>query len=148
VGWTDVAAAVVQKITTVPQRTPSLHGDITGDLLHPKLIRVNRDSSNVHPAALKMDEKQHVVGHQTAQREHLCGEEVGHSETAGGENKNGGFVGMSSSPLVGMTDRSSSNPLKLLERVKGIEPSSSAWKGAAISMIPSASDKIGPFPRV
>ena len=38
---------------------------------------------------------------------------------------------MSSSPLVGMTDRSSSNPLKSLERVKGIEPSSSAWKAPA-----------------
>jgi pimeloyl-ACP methyl ester carboxylesterase len=59
----------VQKITTVQQRTPSLRGDIAGDLLHPGLIRVNRDSSNVHPAAVKMDEKQHVVGHQTAQRD-------------------------------------------------------------------------------
>jgi hypothetical protein len=34
-----------------------------------------------------------------------------------------------------MTERSASNPLKTLERVKGIEPSSSAWKGAATSMI-------------
>jgi hypothetical protein len=55
--------SIVQKITTVPQRTPSLHGDNTSDLLHPGLIRVNRDSSNVHPVTLKMDEKQHVVGH-------------------------------------------------------------------------------------
>ena len=31
----------------------------------------------VNPAALKMDEKQHVVGHQPAQRQHLRGEEVG-----------------------------------------------------------------------
>ena len=29
------------------------------------------------PAALEMDEKQHIVGHQPAQREHLRGEEVG-----------------------------------------------------------------------
>jgi hypothetical protein len=49
-------------ITTVPQRTPSLHGDITvtppgrfgSSKAHPG------DSSNVHPAALQMDEKQHV----------------------------------------------------------------------------------------
>ena len=41
---------------------------------------------------------------------------------------------MSSSPLVGMTDRSSSNPLKSLERVKGIEPSSSAWKAVALPL--------------
>jgi hypothetical protein len=93
-GWSKVAkdrggaerpgkfgVSIVQKITTVPQRTPSLHGD-TGDLLHPSLIRVNRDSSNVHPAALKMDEEQHVVGHQTARREHLCGEEVGPASSA------------------------------------------------------------------
>jgi hypothetical protein len=38
---------------------------------------MNRDPGDVHPAALEMDEKQHVVGHQPAQREHLRGEEVG-----------------------------------------------------------------------
>ena len=37
---------------------------------------MNRDPADVHPAALEMDEKQHVVGHQSAQREHLRGEEV------------------------------------------------------------------------
>jgi hypothetical protein len=42
---------------------------------------------------------------------------------------------MSSSPPVGMTERSASNSLKSLEQVKEIEPSSSAWKAAAISMI-------------
>ncbi len=54
---------------------------------------VNRDSSNVHPAALKMDEKQHVVGHQTAQREHLCGEEVGsRQQRQVGSNEDHGVV--------------------------------------------------------
>ncbi len=48
---------------------------------------------------------------------------------------------MSSSPLVGMTDRSSPNPLKSLERVKGIEPSSSAWKAVAL---PLSYTRIGP----
>jgi hypothetical protein len=44
--------------------------------LHPSLVRVNGDPGNDHPAALEMNEKQHVVGHQPAQRQHLRGEEV------------------------------------------------------------------------
>src|ERR1700687_5046148 len=38
---------------------------------------MNGDPGDVYPAALEMDEEQHVVGHQSAQRQHLCGEEVG-----------------------------------------------------------------------
>ena len=34
------------------------------------------DARNIDAAALEMDEKKHVVGHQTAQREHLRDEEV------------------------------------------------------------------------
>jgi len=37
---------------------------------------VDADPGDVHPATLEMDEKQHVVGHQPSQREHLRGEEV------------------------------------------------------------------------
>jgi hypothetical protein len=32
---------------------------------------MNGNAGDVHPAALEMDEKQHVVGHQPAQRQHL-----------------------------------------------------------------------------
>ena len=45
--------------------------------LHPSLILVNREPGDIHPAALEMNEEQDVVGHQPAQRQHLCGEEVG-----------------------------------------------------------------------
>src|SRR4029077_7039060 len=48
-----------------------------GDLLHPQLIRVNGDSGDIHPAAFKMDDKQHVVGRQPTQRQHLRHEKVG-----------------------------------------------------------------------
>jgi hypothetical protein len=49
-------------------------------LLHPPLVRVNGNAGDVHLAALEMDEKQHVVGHQPAQRQHLRGQEVGPSQ--------------------------------------------------------------------
>src|SRR5262245_8729292 len=67
----------MQQITTVPQGAASLHGRVPGDLLHPRLIRVNGDSGDIYPAAFKMDEKQHVVGRQPAQRQHLRREKVG-----------------------------------------------------------------------
>ena len=38
---------------------------------------MNRESSDIHSPALEVDEEQHVVGHQPAQRQHLGGEEVG-----------------------------------------------------------------------
>ena len=37
---------------------------------------MNGEPGDIHPAALEMDEEQHVVGHQSAQRQHLGGEEV------------------------------------------------------------------------
>src|SRR5215471_17545428 len=40
-------------------------------------FRLNGDSGDVHPAALKMDEKQHVVGRRPAQRQHFRREKVG-----------------------------------------------------------------------
>jgi hypothetical protein len=38
---------------------------------------MNGDPGDVHPAALKVDEEQNVVGHQPAQRQYIGGEEVG-----------------------------------------------------------------------
>jgi hypothetical protein len=79
----DVIAGTAQELpaclsrhAAVPKRAASLHGHVPGHLLHPPLVRVNRDPGDVHLAALKMDEKQHVVGHQPTQREHLRREEV------------------------------------------------------------------------
>ena len=67
----------MQEIATISQRAAIVHGYISGDLLHPRLIGMNGEPGDIHPAALEMDEEQHVVGHQSAQRQHLCGEEVG-----------------------------------------------------------------------
>jgi hypothetical protein len=41
---------------------------------------------------------------------------------------------MSDSPLVGMDWSVAAKHLKSLERVKGIEPSSSAWKAVALPL--------------
>src|SRR5436190_24288082 len=66
----------MQEIAAVAQRATPLHSYVAGDLLHPRLVRLNGDPGDVYAAALKTDEKQHVVGDQPAQREHLRGEEV------------------------------------------------------------------------
>jgi hypothetical protein len=55
---------------------------------------------------------------QVRQADHAAGC-IGYPETAGGENKRGGFVGMSKSPLVGMSRSAAAKRLKSLERVKG-----------------------------
>src|SRR3974377_1366537 len=67
---------IVEQITTVSQSTASLHARVAGDLLHPSLIRVNSDPGDGYSEALKVNEKQHVVGHQPTQRQHLRGEEI------------------------------------------------------------------------
>src|SRR5664280_1651835 len=67
----------MQEIATVAKGATSLHGHVPGHLLHPLLVRVNGDPGNVHLAALEVNEKQHVVGHQSAQREDLRREEIG-----------------------------------------------------------------------
>ena len=60
----------MQEIATVSKGAASLHGRVPSHLLHPLLIWVDRDPGDVYLAALKMDEKQDVVCHQSAQREH------------------------------------------------------------------------------
>jgi hypothetical protein len=43
-------------------------------------MSMSGNAGDVYPAALEKAEKQHVVGHQPAQRQHLRGEEVGPSQ--------------------------------------------------------------------
>src|ERR1035437_11144243 len=69
--------AIMQEIVTVLKGAASLHGHVPGHLLHPSLVRVNGDPGHVHLAALEVNEKQHVVDHQSAQREDLHREKVG-----------------------------------------------------------------------
>jgi hypothetical protein len=44
------------------------------------LVRMSGDACNGNSAALEMDEEQHVVGHQSSQREDLHREEIGARE--------------------------------------------------------------------
>src|SRR5476649_1442932 len=66
----------MQEIATVLKDAASLHGHVPGHLLHPRLIRVDGDPGDVNLAAFEMDEKQHVVGYQSSQREDLRREKV------------------------------------------------------------------------
>ena len=61
----------MQEIPTILNRTTIVRGRVPGDLLHPRLFRVNGVPGDVYPAALEVEEEQ------LAQRQHLCGEEVG-----------------------------------------------------------------------
>ena len=69
--------AIMQKIATVSKGAASLHGRVPSHLLHPLLVWVIGDPGNVNPAALEMDEEEHVGGHQARPREDLRCEEVG-----------------------------------------------------------------------
>jgi hypothetical protein len=55
---------IMETIATVPKNTASIHRHISGYLLHPLLIRMDSEAGNINLAALQMDKKQHVVGHQ------------------------------------------------------------------------------------
>jgi hypothetical protein len=57
---------LTQRSSAIAQDPTFLHGHVAGHLLHPWLVGLNRDPSDVHSAALKMNEKQHVVGYQPA----------------------------------------------------------------------------------
>src|SRR5215472_9501903 len=66
----------MKNIATVSKGAPSLHGRVPGHLLHPLLVRMIGDPGDVNPAALEMDEEEHIVGHQSSPREDLHREEV------------------------------------------------------------------------
>src|SRR5262249_39207524 len=58
----------------------------------------------------------------------------GRQKTALSANRRFGFVRMSDSRLVRMARAMIAKRLRKLERVKGIEPSSSAWKAVALPL--------------
>jgi UDP-N-acetylglucosamine 2-epimerase (non-hydrolysing) len=68
---------VMRDTTERPEALASLHSHVPSHLLHPLLVRVDGDPGDFHLAALEMDKEQHVVGHQSAQREDLHCEKVG-----------------------------------------------------------------------
>ena len=53
----------MQEIATAAKDATSLHRGVPRDLFHPRLVRVDGDPGEVDLAALKMNEKQHVVRH-------------------------------------------------------------------------------------
>src|SRR6202171_4906064 len=67
----------MQEIATVSKGAVSLPGHVPSHLLHPLLVRLDVDPGDVYLPTLKMDEKQHVVCHQSAQRKDLHCEKVG-----------------------------------------------------------------------
>ena len=68
--------AIVEQIATVAKGAPSLHGHVPGHLLHPSLVGLAGNPRDVHLAALQVDENQHIIRHQPAQREDLRREKV------------------------------------------------------------------------
>src|ERR1039458_4978169 len=67
----------MQQVPAVDQKTSIFHGHIARHLFHPLLIRTTGDSGQAYPPALQMNEKQHVVRNQPAERKHFHREEVG-----------------------------------------------------------------------
>src|SRR5882724_3250899 len=63
-GWAELRISVVQQIAAAPQASPLLHSYVSRLLLHPLLIRVRRESCQIHPASLQVDQEQHIVGRQ------------------------------------------------------------------------------------
>ncbi|HYA67069.1 MAG TPA: hypothetical protein VEE84_10275 [Burkholderiaceae bacterium] len=67
----------MEKIAAVSKGTVSIHRHVSGYLLHPLLVRVGSEAGNINPATLQTDKKQHVIGHQSSQRDDLDRKEVG-----------------------------------------------------------------------
>jgi len=65
----------MDEISASLKEAPLVHGDISGDLLHPGFIGMGRDSSDLNATALEMD-KEHVVSDQPTQRQYLYREKV------------------------------------------------------------------------
>jgi hypothetical protein len=79
-GGTILPISVMDEILTRLEKTPGRHRFIAGYLLHPSLVGVSRDTHHMHPSTPHMDEKQHVVRHQSAPRPDFGAEEIGGDE--------------------------------------------------------------------
>jgi hypothetical protein len=58
-GLAEFRVSVMQQIAAASQASPLLHSHVSRLLLHPLLIRVRRESCQMHPACLQVDEEQH-----------------------------------------------------------------------------------------
>ena len=68
-------------------------GQVPRDLRHPGLVRLTRDAGDLHGAGLEFHDEEDDVADQTAQGQHLDGEEVGCRE--GVPMQVGGELGIS-----------------------------------------------------
>ena len=75
-GFAELRISVMQRIAAASQASPLLHSHVSRLLLHPPLVRVRRESCQVHPASLQVDEEQHIVGQQPLERQDFRREEV------------------------------------------------------------------------
>jgi hypothetical protein len=64
----ELAVPIMQQISAVGQKSPLLHRHVAPHLLHPRLVRMGRDSSQTNPPTLQLDKEQHVVGNQAFKR--------------------------------------------------------------------------------
>ena len=61
-GIREFRIAVMDEITAITEKTPFVHGHVSGDLFHPSFIRMRRDSRDLNATTPEMDKEQHVVG--------------------------------------------------------------------------------------
>jgi hypothetical protein len=61
----------MDEVSAALEETPFVQGDISGDLLHPGFMGIRRDAGNLYSATFKVDEEQHVVSDQAAQRQYF-----------------------------------------------------------------------------
>jgi hypothetical protein len=51
----------MDEIPAITEKTPFVHGHVSGDLFHPSLIRMRGDAGDLDLAALKMDKEQYII---------------------------------------------------------------------------------------
>ena len=72
----ELGVTVVWHIAMPAQISRVFVHRVAGYLLHPFLRRMPGDTSQVHSPRLQMQKKRHIVGHQTAPRQHFHCEEI------------------------------------------------------------------------
>src|SRR5215471_19106218 len=75
-GFAELRISVMQQIAAASQVSPLLHGHVSRLLLHPILVRVRRESCQIHSASLQVNEEKHIVGQQSLERQYFRREEI------------------------------------------------------------------------
>jgi len=85
----ELLVAVQDEESLAEQKAVDRVGEIPTDLHHERAVRPGSDSGNVHFSRRELDDDEHVVGHEPAERGDLDGEEVSrsHSFPMGGEKR-------------------------------------------------------------